>query len=267
MHPYERWILQRYLANALRSKSRDGRDSNTAFLKRLHARRAGRASFPVMKFDDDVEIFSNEASGDVEKRTWPAARLRQWRSAIIAAASVPAPDELPLQARLDWLGEACSLDATQRFLLGLVARIARSANVEKLVATVNGNDYRSTAYDYNELHHLFGATVRPRELSEEGLLVRLGLVDRDQVGNVRISGLTETLLATRRATQTQMRDLLLGKRVSATLAWDDFAHLGHMRDLAARFAASGVTTATGAANILTLCLQLSRTASLASRLS
>ncbi len=203
-----------------------------------------------MTFDGNVEIFVNEASGDEDKRTWPAARLRQWRSATIAAANAPAPDPSPLQARLDWLGDACSLDATQRLLLGLVARVARSPNVEKLVATVNAHDYRSTAYDHNELRHLFGATVPPREVSDEGLLVRLGLLDCDNCGNVRISGLTETLLAARRASQTQMRNLLLGKPVAATLAWEDFAHLGGARDLAARLASSGATAATGAANVL-----------------
>ena len=41
----------------------------------------------------------------------------------------------------------------------------------------------------------------------------MGLLDCDNGGNVRISALTETLLAARRASQTQMRTLLLGKPV------------------------------------------------------
>jgi transitional endoplasmic reticulum ATPase len=243
MHAYERWILRRYLANALMTKfEHKFRHQNNSFTDWLRTRRSPDLSFSFDEPEEGVIVRKNDARQD--------ARFQRWRSGVIVAAAVPAPDPSPRQKRIDWISTACGLDDKQRFLFGLIARFTLDSDFEKLVAAVNDRGYVSDGYDHTELRPLLGMKIERRELSETGLLIRFGLIDLASNGDARLSSLTETLLTARRMTKALMRGQLMGEPASATLTWDDFAHLRTARDLAARLVASGTGAEGGAVNIL-----------------
>jgi Cdc6-like AAA superfamily ATPase len=93
---------------------------------------------------------------------------------------------------------------------------------------------------YDELRPVLEAQVDRRDFSEHRLLTRFGL----------ISGLVGAMLARKRLDPPQIRALLLGKPAVASLGWDDFAHLGELRELAARIVAYRGVVVPDAANIL-----------------
>ncbi len=236
MHPYERWILRRYLANVLKTKYVDGwKSTDTQFRIWLaEPRGSGLSLSGCISNEDELEI-------EMEPPIHRDKRFRQWRLEVIAAAAAAAPKPSPLQARIDWLGEACSLDDTQRMLLGLFARIACVAEIGELLAAVDDNgyfrrrsDYRHRTYEFRQVRPFFDRPVLRSELSESGALLRFGLLDLVNGDEFCVSGVVEKLLTKPRLTRAGIRDLLLGKRAAPTLRWDDFAHLGTARDLTAR---------------------------------
>jgi len=87
-------------------------------------------------------------------------------------------------------------------------------------------------------------------LSDNGLLVRFGLIEKDDNDNFRLSDLIDNILSKKQLAAPQIRPLLLGTPAAASLSWDDFAHLGELRDLAARILAHRGDNAPKAANIL-----------------
>jgi len=247
MHPYERWIAQRYLAAALKSK-RGPADRPNTYLQawaNANGRSVGVAPFK----------YKSEYGMDIEDHD-PAAKLkfkaawRRWRAAALALAGEPQPSISPLQKRIDWLAEVCELNPSQQFLLGLFARIARVPQVRNLLAAINKQDHVAEQFDYSELRRVLESHVDRRDLSENGLLTRFGLIEKDENDNFRICDLVGAMLARRHLAAPQIRALLLGKPAAATLAWDDFAHLGELRDLAARMVAHRGEGVANAANIL-----------------
>ena len=228
MHPYERWIARRYLANALKSKRRQAERPNEYFhaWTSAHGRSLG---VPPLRYKSE-----SGRGGDYDG---PAAKLklkaewRRWRAAAVASAGEPRPPISPLQKRIDWLGEVCELNPSQQFLLGLFARIARVQQVRNLVGAINRQDHGSEQFDFAELRPVLDAQVDRRDLSEHGLLTRFGLIEKDDNDNCQISDLVGAMLSRKRLDAPQIRALLLGKPAAASLGWDDFAHLGELRDL------------------------------------
>src|SRR3984957_5291484 len=132
MHPYERWVIRRYLANALRS-SRFVRPPS-----------AESEIFPWINSCARVLDLPELASGTQSSRRRFAsetpihsAHWKVWRDAAIGIAREPTPRRSPLQKRLDWLAQACSLDGRQSRVLDLLARAARTPEVRRLVEAVN----------------------------------------------------------------------------------------------------------------------------------
>jgi len=247
MHPYERWIARRYLANALKTKHRKADRPNEYFQvwTGAHGRSLGLAP---LKYKSE--------SGMGAQYDAPAAKLqfkaewRRWRAAALASAREPTPPISPLQTRIDWLGEVCELNPSQRFLLGLLARIARVPHVRNLLGAINHQENASEQFDFRELRPVFDARVDKRDLSENGLLTRFGLIEKDGNDEFQISDLVGAMLSRKRLAAPQIRAFLLGKPAAATLGWDDFAHLGELRDLAARMLARRGEGFANAANIL-----------------
>ena len=65
------------------------------------------------------------------------ADWKAWRDAAIRIAREPTPHPSPLQKRLDWLAQACSLNHDQSWVLGLLARTTQTPQVCTLVEVVN----------------------------------------------------------------------------------------------------------------------------------
>ena len=178
------------------------------------------------------------------------AEWRRWRAAAVALADEPRPPISPLQKRIDWLAEVCALNPSQQFLLGLFARIARVPHVGNLVGAVNRNDYSSEQFDFSELRPVLDTLVDRRDLSENGLLTRFGLIEKDDNDNFQISDLVGAILSRKQLDRRKSGRFFSGSRRSLRSSWDDFAHLGELRDLAARIVAPRATTSPNAANIL-----------------
>lgn len=119
-----------------------------------------------------------------------------------------------------------------------------------LVGAINREDHGSEQFDFAELRPVLDAQVDRRDLSEHGLLTRFGLIEKDDNDNCQISGLVGAMLSRKRLGAPQIGHLLLGKPAVASLGWDDFAHLGELRDLAARMIAHSGVGVPNAANIL-----------------
>jgi hypothetical protein len=132
MHPYERWILRRYLANALRASRfarPPSRDKDIVTWIESHARLLGLP-------DLAPDVHSTRRSRGLDRPIDPAS-WRAFRGAIIAAPREPAPSSSPLQRRLRWLAEACCLTEAQSSVLGLLARASQVPQVSALVEAVN----------------------------------------------------------------------------------------------------------------------------------
>jgi transitional endoplasmic reticulum ATPase len=244
MHSYERSITRRYLANALKLKSRENRDRPDEYFQawvRTHRQSLG---LPPLKCED-------ESSGEEYGRAVVKmkAEWKKWRAAAIALDNEPAPTISPLQKRIDWLSDACELDASQRYLLGLFARIARTPQVRDLVAAINRQTLNADRFDYSELRPFFSASIHRREL-ENGLLARFGVIEKDDNDNFWLSDLVDDILSRKNLTPRHVGGLLLGKAAAPSLGWDDFAHLGELRDLAARIACPGNDGIARGVNIL-----------------
>ena len=244
MHRYERWIVRRYLANALRASRfaklpRSGSDV-VAWLD-THGRSVGLPA-PTLGLPAGRRSKRDEAHALTE--AWP-----QWRRSLIAAAREVPPKPSPLQRRIDWLASACALTHEQSSALGLLARTTLSPKVLALIEAVSGRfGLDLGVLDGSDLGQFLEGAVADDELSSMGRLAQLGLIDaRDgaQLSNVARRILTMPRLAARR-----IGDLLLGEPAGATLGWDGFVHLGEMRELAARMVlAAGGARARGRAGV------------------
>src|ERR1700692_1903454 len=100
MHPYERWVIRRYLANALRS-SRFFRPPS-----------ADSEIFPWIDSHSRLLGLPKLACGTLSSRQRLASESRMhsahwkaWRDSAIGIAREPPPHPSPLQKRLDWLAK------------------------------------------------------------------------------------------------------------------------------------------------------------------
>jgi hypothetical protein len=144
MHPYERWIIRRYLANALRSSqfARPQRaDLDIVAWIDSHWRLLGLPQLVPRRLSSKQQA-TIEAM--IKSRTW-----RSWRAAANSIAREPEPNPSSLQKRVDWLAGACSLSGSQSRVLGLLARPTRTPEVRCLVEAINdrfdsdGRDFHS----------------------------------------------------------------------------------------------------------------------------
>src|SRR5271169_3826328 len=231
MHPYERWILRRYLANALRTSRfarPPRRDKDIATWIESHARLLG---LPDLAPGAGSSRRSRGLDGPIDSASW-----RAFRAAMIVAAREPAPNPSPLQRRLDWLAEACCLTEAHGSVLGLMARASQTPQVSALVEAVNERFGLGLAADGAELLCFLETNVEKRELAAGGRLCQLGLIEASEAP--RPSVVVRRLLALPRFGARRVGDLLLGRPARATLGWSDFEHLGELRDLAARIVAA-----------------------------
>ena len=221
MHPYERWMVRRYLANALKT-SRFARSprSNSGIIVWLdeHARSVGLA------LRAGGRRSGRSGWGDEPPYLEDWARCADRRS----PSQTTAPKPSSLQRRIDWLSEACELTEGQSALLGLTARVTLSSKVSTLVEAIGGGDGLEFAGD---LHPFLEGRASRDELSDQGRLAELGLIDARRAP--KLSSLARRILSLSRLGARNVGDLLRGKPVQATLDWEDFAHLGDLRDLAA----------------------------------
>jgi SpoVK/Ycf46/Vps4 family AAA+-type ATPase len=227
MHPYERWTICRYLANALKSRRfarPPSADRDIVVWIDSHSRLLGLPELAP-------RTLSSRRGAAIEAPIH-SARWKAWRVAAIGMARELAPYPSPLQKRVDWLAGACSLSDGQSRVLGLLARATRTSEVRTLVEAIND---RFDA-DGLDLHPFLETNSERNELSVGGRLSELGLIEARE--SPRLSVVVCRLLSLPRFETRRVSDLLLGEPALASLAWSDFEHLGDLRDLAARIVAA-----------------------------
>jgi hypothetical protein len=223
MHRYERWIIRRYLANALRS-SRFVRppSAGSEILSWIdgHSRLLGLPKMACGTLSSKRKLASESPMR--------SAHWKAWRDAAIGIAREPTPHPSPLQKRLDWLAQACSLNAAQSRILGLMARAVRAPEVRRLVEAVDDRFHVNGL----ELEPFLETNSERVELSAGGKLSELGLIDAQD--NSSLSLVVHRFLSLPRFAPRKLSELLLGEPARASLDWKDFEHLGDLRDLASR---------------------------------
>jgi transitional endoplasmic reticulum ATPase len=232
MQDYERWMIRRYLANALKA-SQFGRmpdaDGDIVAWLNKHGRSLG---VPRLSYRRSTRNRILDLEAPQTGLSWKA-----WRAEVIAIADTPAPEPSALQRRLDWLADACSLSAAQRTTLGLIARYTYVPTVSALVASIS--DRSAFEFSIPDVSYLsiFLETRRERlELSAPGRLAQFGLIDVSD--ELRLSDIARHTLSLRRLGTRKPNVLLFGNSASALLSWEEFAHLGELRDIAARIVGS-----------------------------
>jgi transitional endoplasmic reticulum ATPase len=169
----------------------------------------------------------------------PSTTWTIWRAAAIRTASEPAPQVSPLQKRLDWLTEACSLADNQSRVLGLLARATQASLFCNVIEAFNGRfGVCLEGVDESQLEPFLETRSERRELSGAGRLAELGLIEARE--GTRLSLVVRRLLSMPRFEPRRVGDLLLGGPSRASLAWNKFEYLGDLRDLAARIVAANV---------------------------
>ena len=118
-----------------------------------------------------------------------------------------------------------------------MARATQTPQVGTLVEAVNGRfGIRLEGADGSDLQPFLETISERVELSAAGRLSELGLIEAQDTP--RLSVVVRRLLSSPRFEARRVSDLLLGEPARASLAWNDFEHLGDMRDLAARIVAA-----------------------------
>ncbi len=247
MHAYERWAVLQYFCALVKlrpyEKAPSSGDDIVGWIE-AHGRGIGlppcdpRDEPAKRKRDDDIPWMS-------------ASQWRAWRAAVLRRERERAPAPSRFQKRIVWLADNCGLSDSERDLLGLVARISSNNVCADLVAAGNGQaGYPpvNPTYDINQLRRFLPQITQPRQIRDGGLAAKFGLIRVDHGGDFQLTEVVEQLLSARRLCAKEVRGLLLGDSHPATLSWEDFDHIGAMRDLAARIVAAG--DGIGAANIL-----------------
>jgi transitional endoplasmic reticulum ATPase len=234
MHSYERWIVQRYLANALK-ESRFNKEPSADRDIHEWLDRCGRPyKLPVFECQRDARRRRSASEEIPQRQSWKA-----WRAQVVALGHMPAPSPSPLERRVAWLANACSLTPPEAWVLGLFARMTLQRNVRDLVAAIHERlnlGFGETGVQ--DLRPFLDSGLGRFDFSTGGRLTDLGLIDgKDEP---RLSKTVRKVLSLPRLGSRNVSALLLGKPATAALGWSDFGHLGALRDLAARIVGASI---------------------------
>ena len=220
MHPYERWTVRRYLANALMSSRfaqpprADGDivtwiDDHRRLLDLPELAPKTLSSRRRLAIDAPMQLATWKA-WRVAWRASPRQSLRRFRSASIG-----------LRAHV------CSL--TVRAECSVSCSRNANAQVSTLVDAVSGRfGIRVECLNDSDLQPFLETRSERLELSTGGRLSELGLIEAHDTP--RLSVVVRRLLSLPRFEARRVSDLLLvGEPASASLAWKDFEHWGLAR--------------------------------------
>ena len=247
MHAYERWVVLQYFCALLKlrpfEKAPRSNEDIIGWIK-SHGRSLGLP--PLSRVEESAKKGAADGNLRIRADDW-----REWRTAVFGRQHDRAPAPSRLQKRIIWLAENCGLSDSERDLLGLVARISHNSVCADLVAAGNEEfEYAAVdrAFDLGQLRRFLPQLTHSREIRDGGLAAKFGLLRVDHGGDFRLTDVVEELLSARRLCGKEVRGLLLGDSQPASLAWEDFDHIGEARELAVRIVAAG--DGIGGANIL-----------------
>ena len=174
---------------------------------------------------------------DYDSSTFHMVKRDAFRAALDRLEAMPARTPVrpsALERRVDWIADTVGLLALDRELLLLIARACLHEPFGTLMtAAIEGH------WNEGEVHvdALWRAAGRSRRQVAERLtrhkpLRQLGLIEDRRSDDVGLSSTVRRLIGLRSAEPQRLRAALFGPAPRASLAWDDFEHLGSARDLA-----------------------------------
>lgn len=189
-----------------------------------HARQLGCGPLPALDLGD-LQI----GIGEVDRRIWIA--LKPIVTAL--AAHRPAPPPSALERRLTWLCRTLALSPFDGTILSLAVRSALFRPFQSLAALAGESH---SGQDEINVAGIAALTARPLERVRQRLkttspLRLLGLLEYRNSGDYAPSGTVLHIARLSASSDMALRTALLGRSMPANLAWDDFAHLGEIRDL------------------------------------
>jgi SpoVK/Ycf46/Vps4 family AAA+-type ATPase len=232
MHIHDRWTILQYFCALLGSKRFDVPPDDDADI--LNWIKSYGRSLRLPRLEERIDYQYEKL---IETRRVRREEWRVWRAAVLAKAREPEPAPSPLQNRVYFFVKCCGLTSSQGYLLALLARASRIVMCSELLSAANGSwRYRTSrqTFDLKELCVVFRPGIEMRDLRKDGALLRFGLIEMDSNDNLSLTDTVEQIISMRRLSAREVRDQLLGLARHATLDWDDFAHIGASRDLAAR---------------------------------
>lgn len=143
-----------------------------------------------------------------------------------------------LDKRLHWIGSVLSLDHAESALLGVIVRIALFESWQHLSAAVPFKVDNPSCELLALVTGLMVADVDER-LAPGSRLLSSGMVVDELDGEYRAGSLLLRIARSQATDPTQMMHRIMAQAPPSTLGWDDFAHIGPLRDLSERIVASG----------------------------
>ncbi|TXN82696.1 AAA family ATPase [Methylobacterium sp. WL8] len=208
-----------------------------------HAGRLGCGPLPTLDLGD-LEI----GIGEVEGRTWIA--LKPVVEALTAGRRVPPPSSL--ERRLAWLCRTLALPPLDGAILKLAVRSALFRPFQSLAALAGESH---SGRDEINVAGLAALTAHPLERVRQRLktvcpLRLLGLLEDRKGGDYAPSGTVLQIARLSASGDEALRAALLGRFAPAHLQWDDFAHLGEIRDLAEALVGAALARRSRGINLL-----------------
>lgn len=231
MHAYEQWIGRRYFCNLI--SSREFQRATEVDQDVVEWVKAHGEAYDLPKIESALDGHVDGA-GKVKK--WHA-----WRRQALEGMAISAPKPSNLERRLRQLGDCCALEPGSRGFFGLLARATKIVALRELIATSDAPwsfGASDPTFDVDQVRALLPVDVPLADIDENENLLRFGLVTKVNAGRYRLSETVGKLLSAEKLNAETVGRLLLGPERTASLAWEDFDHLGTVRDLACRLLSS-----------------------------
>ncbi len=170
------------------------------------------------------------------------------------------PETDELGRNLGWLAADLGLDRRDREILELALRYTESGIVESMVDDLSGA-LKSLPRALAVLLAMPRRELQAR-LAADGALAESGLVtvnpaakylassDGDEWDFIQVPGIVRRCLRQRFAGPAALRGAIFGGALEGSLSWQDFAHLGAERDLAARVLGGAIDRRARGINVL-----------------
>lgn len=155
---------------------------------------------------------------------------QEWRVIAKRLASRPLP-ETDRYRRLAELCQILGLDATDLAILISFALMYRGLLMRELLRTAELSDHYLSVRTLGLISGLSVAELELR-LASHGRLVGMGLISDDKDGDYRSGPILRGVVDLHGATRAEVERFIIPECEGTSLTWEDFAHLGPLRDLA-----------------------------------
>ena len=181
----------------------------------------------------DQEISVSALSDIADKEQPTLAELRK----IAEKLARRRPKATALDRRIHWLSETLGFDDTEAAILGFFARCVLFHGWRQLARQGSRSGNNPDVLSAAKLLDLPISIVEQR-LAPGAHLLATDLVCDDHDGDVHCSGSFKRLIRSHAETPDDLLQLLMPKAEASSLEWQDFEHLGEIRDLAVRLLAA-----------------------------